>query len=139
MTGRCGGCAHAAHKNACPGKAPSGCVPLSERGSTEQSGWACHRGQRPECLCSWRTCKCGAEVDEATLMMLVDDVEITVPVLRGSYGDLAGLLEVWADPAGELWCRELEPGEPVTPGRWRGVEHDGPCQQIHGPAYQEAR
>ena len=57
-------------------------------------------------------------------------------MLRGSAGDPAGRLEVWVDAYGVLCCRELGDGDEVPEGRHRGVEHDGPCQEIHGPAWR---
>jgi hypothetical protein len=55
---------------------------------------------------------------------------IDVPVVRGSAGDPAGRLEVWEEPDGYLFCRELAPGEQPAEGRWRGVEHVGECQPL---------
>jgi hypothetical protein len=108
-------------------------VPLAGQDGAA-AGIVCYGGRsRPPCRCPWRECKCGAAVADATLS---SDPGLTVPVLRGSASDPAGQLEVWRAADGALWCRELEPGEEVTgEGRWRGVEHDGPCQPVHGPAF----
>jgi hypothetical protein len=60
----------------------------------------------------------------------------TVPVNHDSVDDPAGLLEVWREPviststgspATVLLFRYLKRGEPLTPGRHRGVSHFATC------------
>ena len=138
--GRCGGCGHAGHRGRCRARGPSRCQPLIGE-SGEQAGFAC--GTRPPCPCPWRTCTCGAAVAVAVLdpaqaaafaaangITLPDGQVIKVPVLRGSAGNPAGELEVWAAADGRLICRELDSGAAPAAGRWRGVEHTGPCQRL---------
>ena len=138
---RCPNCAHAEHRQACRGKAASGCVPLFDQAREKPVGFVCYRGERPLCGCPARTCKCGARVVMATLLDVfgrpaqppegVDGDGVDVPVMRGSAGQPEGRLEV-CDLAGDgsLLCRELSVGEETRPGWWRGTEHTGPCQQF---------
>lgn len=145
---KCGSCGHAEHKNACRAKAGSGCQPFGRPASSETTtGIAC--GARPPCPCPWRVCKCGALVACAWLeetqaqafaktkgiQLLADELgaeleRIEVPIVRGTSNDPAGRLEVWIAAGGQLWCRELSPGEEPAAGRWRGVEHTGKCQPL---------
>jgi hypothetical protein len=128
MSERCPGCGHVAHRGACRGKAPSGCVPLDLPGG----GFACYRGQRPPCPCPYQTCRCGVPV---LMAAAADDPGIVVPVLRDPAWDPAGRLAVRHLADGTLSVRDLAPGGQLHDGEWRGTEHDGPCQKIHGPGW----
>jgi hypothetical protein len=132
MADRCAHCGHAGHRTRCPAKGPSSCRPLVGDDG-EPAGIACYQ-RRPPCACPWRTCKCGALTAEATAL---DQPGITVPVLRGSAGEPGGLLAVRLLADGTLGCRDLKGLQP-GPGEWRATEHDGPCQELHGPTWQEA-
>jgi hypothetical protein len=98
MTDRCGYsfCSHAAHRSACKGKYPSGCVPL------EGSGFACYRRGRAPCICPWRTCRCGTLTAVAGCK---GEPEFEETIARGSD----------SDPAGTLAIRQLVSGRAPGP------------------------
>ena len=89
----------------------------------EQRGGAIVCGARPPCPCPFGWChRCGQPVAGASTLPLYDGSP-EIDVDRGSAGDPAGLVEVWALADGTLGARRLDPGEPARAGRWRGREH----------------
>lgn len=119
---RCGSCRHVAHRGPCRRRGPSGCVPLGT--GDGMTGFAC--GVRPQCPCSWRTCRCGAEVAVATC---ADDPDSEETIVRGSAGKPGGTLGVRKLPDGTLLARYLRPDEEPGPGEWRATDHDIVCPQ----------
>jgi hypothetical protein len=112
---RCPGCPHAAHRDECRGKGPSGCVPL------DGGGMACYRGQRPPCPCPFGWCHdcraviCGATPDGEDFEVDFDYVP-PAAVLDGTWA-----VRRRADTT--LACRPLAPGEQPAAGEWRGRAH----------------
>jgi len=119
---RCGSCGHGFHRDTCPRKGPSGCVPLLDPATGQQTGTACTRARGP-CPCPYGECHtCGAPVSGATPFPL-DSGAPEIDVDRGSAGAPDGALAVRRLPDGTLACRRLASGEDPGGGWWRGREH----------------
>ena len=120
--GKCDGCNHAFHRDTCPRKGPSGCVPLLDPATGKPTGIACSRSRAP-CPCPYGAChKCGAPVAGATPFPL-DSGAAEIDVDRGSAGAEDGQLAVCQLPDGTLACRRLAPGEQPGEREWRAREH----------------
>lgn len=118
---KCGGCGHAFHRDTCPRKGPSGCLPLLDP-EGRQVGIACSRTRMP-CPCPFGECHaCGAPIAGASPLPL-EDGAIEVDLDRGSAGDLSGTWAVRKLDDGTLGCRRLADGEEPGNGEWRGREH----------------
>lgn len=118
---RCGGCGHAPHRDTCPRKGPSGCLPLLDA-TGRKMGFACSRTRGP-CPCPWGWCHtCGQGIAGASTLPLRDGSP-EIDVDRGSAGAPDGTIAVWKLPDGTLACRRLAPGEQPGRGEWRGREH----------------
>ncbi len=118
---RCGGCNHAAHRDTCPRKGTSGCIPLLDPATGQQTGVACSRTRVP-CRCPWGECHtCGAPIAGAAPFPLGSAPETDID--RGSAGAPDGTLAVRQLPDGTLACRSLADGEEPGEGEWRGREH----------------
>ena len=78
--GKCGGCGHAFHRDTCPRKGTSGCIPLLDPATGRQTGIACVRGRGPcPCPCAFGACHtCGAPVAGASPFPLGSAPEIDV-------------------------------------------------------------
>jgi len=119
---RCEGCNHAAHRDTCPRKGASGCIPLLDPATGRQTGIACVRGRGP-CPCPFGACHaCGAPIAGATPFPL-DSGAPEVDIDRGSAGAPDGTLAVRQLADGTLACRRLADGEEPGEREWRGREH----------------
>lgn len=120
---RCDGCGHAFHRDQCPRKAASGCMPVLNPATGNQAGIACWGRPRPPCPCPFGACHtCGAPIAGAAQFPL-DSGAPEIDVDRGSAGAPDGHLAVRQLPDGTLACRRLAPGEQPGRGEWRGREH----------------
>ena len=118
---QCGGCGHAFHRDQCPRKGASGCLPLLDA-TGRQVGIACSRTRVP-CPCPFGECHdCGAPIAGAAPFPL-DSGTPEIDIDRGSAGAPDGTWAVRQLPGGTLACRRLEPGEQPGDGEWRGREH----------------
>jgi hypothetical protein len=123
---RCRGCRHVRHRDQCPRKGPSGCVPILDRATGEPNGTVCFTGKGP-CPCPYGYCHtCGRDIVGASILPLYDGSP-EIDIECGSADAPGGGWAVWQLPDGTLACRRLEPGE--EPHRdehrreWRGTEH----------------
>ena len=119
---KCDGCGHAFHRDTCPRKGPSGCLPLLDPATGRQTGVACSRTRVP-CPCPWGEChECGAPIAGATPFPLNSGTP-EIDIDRGSASAADGALAVRQLPDGTLACRRLAPGEEPGDREWRGREH----------------
>jgi hypothetical protein len=121
-TGKCPGCGHAWHRDLCPCKGPSGCVPLLNPATGQPRGFACS-GTRAPCPCPFGWCHtCLRMIAGASTLPLYDgSPEINIE--RGSAGAPDGTWAVWKLADGTLGCRVLADGEQPAEREWRGREH----------------
>lgn len=122
MSGRpkCRGCGHAAHRDGCRAKGPSGCAPLLDPATGRPAGIACSRTRAP-CPCPLGACHtCGSPVAGVQPFPL-GAVELDVD--QGSAGDPAGTMAVRKLADGTLAGRLLDVGQEPAAGEWRGRLH----------------
>ena len=119
----CDGCGHAFHRDTCPRKGPSGCVPVLDPATGRESGIACSRGSRWPCPCPFGECHtCGAPIYGASTFPL-DDGSPEIDIDRDSNNWPGGTLAIRQLPDGTRAVRRLAAGEEPGPGEWYGREH----------------
>jgi hypothetical protein len=127
---KCDGCGHSFHRDTCPRKGTSRCIPLLDPATGRQTGIGCLRG-RGDCPCPFGACHtCGAPIAGATPFPL-DSGAPETDIDRGSAGAPDGQLAVRQLPDGTLACRRLAPGEEPGEREWRAREH---AHQLAAPA-----
>jgi hypothetical protein len=118
---RCDGCGHAFHRDTCPRKGTTGCIPLLDSFGAPV-GIACSRTRR-SCPCPFGECHtCGAPIAGAAPLPLGHGAA-EIDIDRGSAGAPDGTLAVRKLPDGTLACRRLADGEQPGEREWRGREH----------------
>jgi hypothetical protein len=121
---KCDGCGHAAHRDTCPRKGPSGCmIILNPATGLPMPGFVCYRGQRSPCPCPYGWCHtCKRPIVGASTLPLYDG-SAEIDIERGPANAPDGQWAVWKLADGTLACRKLADGEEPGAGEWRGREH----------------